>query len=287
MAYHQATDAQLSAIALIEKDVEIFLAEGEGCFPELDWDSLFKSAKLEYSGDLVMKATKLSLARALPALPPEGLAGSVDAVALCGEALRPWLVDPARSILPEASWPDVVPPAKVHVVDEDWEPLLAVLHKRGICTFVRDDELVRHPRSGEPILNGLFGVPKGAVTDADYSHDSADLRLIVNAIPANSIQEPILGDIADLPLHTLWNQWEVADGESVCWHAEDMTAAFYLFSLPPAWHPYFAIGRRRTEPLPGVAADAVWPCICVVPMGWVSACGVFQHLASRLCALQR
>ena len=190
-----ATEAQFSALSLLRRYVQVFLDASTVTFPPLDWECLFQHPKQDYSGDLVLKAQELTLQRVAPALPPASLAGSVDSVALASEALRPWLLDPWRSILPADSWPDVLPTAKVHVRDSDWDGLLELLHARGVVRFLTDEELVRHPRSGEPILNGFFGVPKGSVTDSGFSLSTCSLRLIVNAIPANSVQLPVLGEI--------------------------------------------------------------------------------------------
>ena len=113
---------------------------------------------------------------------------------------------PKRGVPPGRSWPVVVWPAMVHLVDKCWEELSPVLHECILCTLLRGEVLVRHPKSSEPILNGLFSGYKGAVTVSCYFEVFANLRLIIGAVLASSIQERLFVYIADLPLPMLWNR---------------------------------------------------------------------------------
>ncbi len=61
----------------------------------------------------------------------------------------------------------------------------------------------------------------------------------------------------------------------------DMSSAFYLFRLPPAWLKYLAFNykiRRSNVGLRG--AGFVFPACRVLPMGWSSSVGLMQ-MASR------
>lgn len=276
------SEAQEKSVALVAQDVEVFLLEGTTTFPALDWAALQRSLKTSYSGDVVLRGQALEWERMEPGLPPLGLAGSVDSLALAAPGMRRFLSDPALSVLPKEQWPSPLPEARVRVSQGHWERVLNGLHARGIVEFLPDSSLVVH--KGQRLLNGLFAVPKGDLLDAKFCPCNCPQRTIVNAVPSNSVQQQIRGEITDLPLHTLWHSWEVAEHESILWSSEDQSSAFYLFSLPKPWLPYFVIGRKREHHIEKVAADLVWPAIRVIPMGWTSSCGVFQHLA---CQLQR
>ena len=66
---------------------------------------------------------------------------------------------------------------------------------------------------------------------------------------------------------------------------DDLTAAFYLFQLPPTWHPLFAFERpcRRCDLFEGsVDTSQVWLAATVMPMGWLSAVGILQHAHRQL-----
>ena len=133
--------------------------------------------------------------------------------------------------------------------------------------------------NGAPLLDGLFGVPKGSVLDDGLSLSTCPLRAVSNAIPSNSVQFPIAGEIADMPLHTLWHSWELTAVECALWSADDQSSAFYLFKLPEAWRPCFVIGKKRTVAIAGVDSRKIWTAVAVIPMGWLSTCAVFQHVS--------
>ena len=67
-----------------------------------------------------------------------------------------------------------------------------------------------------PYLSGMFGVPKpNKFTDAG----DPILRVIMNLIPINRSLDIVLGDIAELPSATAWQQLVLADGDSISiWH---------------------------------------------------------------------
>ena len=65
----------------------------------MDWERILGPMRLDYSGDIVMSGQDVTWARIEPGLPPPGLAGAVDALALCAPPLRPWLREPRLSVL--------------------------------------------------------------------------------------------------------------------------------------------------------------------------------------------
>ena len=90
--------------------------------------------------------------------------------------------------------PDELPQPQVWVEShKDWHEICAGAAERGIFTFLKEQNVFHF--QGKPLLNGLFGVGK-----KNKSLDSGEpvLRMIINAIPANALQETIEADIRTL-----------------------------------------------------------------------------------------
>lgn len=109
------------------------------------------------------------------------------------------------------------------------------------------------------VVNGIFAVDKD---------NGAAQRLIVNAIPANSV-------FAEPPHTDLPNPEHIA--ALVLEHAARLYVAkcdisnYYHQILLPEWlRPFFALPsvRRRDLGLPGDPEERVWPCCRTMPMGW-------------------
>ena len=69
-----------------------------------------------------------------------------------------------------------------------------------------------------------------------------------------------------------------------------MVASFYLFSLPPCWPPYTALSlpvdpSDVADLIPSLSSSSeqLYACLRVPGMGWLSACGLVQHMHRRLC----
>ena len=77
------------------------------------------------------------------------------------------------------------------------------------------------------------------------------LRLIMNAIPVNAVQNLIHGDIRSLPYHGQFHAMEILDGDLlVTMSIEDLTSTFNLIELGDPWMPFQALGK----PVPGALA---------------------------------
>ena len=82
--------AQQASLDYLHGEARSFLARfGDSPMPVFDWEKLMSLKKVGYSGELALKGVNLTWERMEPALPPRGLSGSVDAVQLSGESLRP------------------------------------------------------------------------------------------------------------------------------------------------------------------------------------------------------
>eukprot|EP00972_Heterocapsa_arctica_P096243 14199636-Heterocapsa_arctica.AAC.1 len=64
---------------------------------------------------------------------------------------------------------------------------------------------------------------------------------------------------------------------------EDMQGCFHVFRLPAVWRKWFALTKPIHRPGPGGHLETVWLTVAVVPMGWLSAVGIVQHIHRRLC----
>ena len=78
--------------------------------------------------------------------------------------------------------------------------------------------------SNEPLLNGLFGVGK---KNKSLDNGEPVLRMFINAIPANALQQTIEADIRTLPYFGQWSAISVDEEDRVVvWNELDMTSAF-------------------------------------------------------------
>ncbi len=145
-----------------------------------------------------MKGLPLTWKQVEPGLPPEELAGSVDATSIAAPNLRRYLEDPPRSIKPRAAWPSRLRRTRVRAEPTAWQEILVGLYQRQIVTFLTDDELIYW--CGEALLNGAFGVPKLEEGQVNFDPLQVTLRLIVNLQPSNELQEMI---VALLPVGPL------------------------------------------------------------------------------------
>ena len=93
----------------------------------------------------------------------------------------------------------------------------------------------------------LFGVEE---KNKNLESGEPVLRMIFIAIPANPLQEMIEADIRTLPYFVQWSSISV-DGEDrvVVWNGLDMTSAFCVFRLEPAWYRFQALAKPVFRPI--------------------------------------
>lgn len=274
--------AQEAALSKLRDYVVDFVQGPE--IPVLNWGEVIRNVKIDYNNEEVKLPELVTWARLEPALPPLGGGARVRAADLAEGWLRECLLDPSRCLLPEEDRPKAVPPARVWVEsDEEWSKVCGGAADRKLFTFLKKEEILHV--GGEPVLNGLFGVPKKGGTG-----ETSPLRMIINAIPTNSLQRLLAGDIRSLPYFGQWSGIHLEEDERVVVMSElDMTAAFYVFRMEPAWWGYQALSK----PVRGSFAatwraelgdtDWVYPAVTVMMMGWKSACGLLQAFHRRLC----
>ncbi len=242
--------------------------------PSVNWGKELEQLKVSYTGEVVQKSRPLTLEQILPGLPKAEHGAIVPLEDLCSGEVKEKLLNP-RSLLKDDICEDL-PFPQVSVVDGEWPKIVRALYDRGL---VRPVEHV--PKVGEVrALNGAFGVIKeGKTTESGLPV----LRFIMDLRATNMITEVISGDVATLSGAASYQHVILDDGELLAVSGDDLTAAFYLFSLPKAWSELMVF-REKVKfsdlGLPGEGETFVGAA--ALPMGWHSAVGVMQHLHREL-----
>ena len=271
--------SQFVSLSRLYISADELIGEDREHLPSKDWDEILNARQLTYGGEVVAVAQELTLEQVLPGLPPPGIAASVDAVALASPELGELLLHPELSIKPRSEWPPTLKRAGMHIAWEEWQRLGVELVSRGICIPLQTSELIVH--NGQYLLNGLFGVGKNKFIQSSRTGELVEvLRLIINLIPSNELQNPIEGDVGTLPHFAQWVALELGPMEALVWGSEDISCAFYVFSLPKAWAPWFVLDWPLPPRLWGGPEDAApqYLALSVIPMGWLSAVGICQHV---------
>ena len=218
--------------------------------------------------------------------------------------VRKALADPSLVLLPESERVGVRS-TRVHASPEEWNKIGLELLKRGVVSEVaREDAPVV---DGQAVLVGAFGVEKRGVPQPPATRV---LRLIVNGIPSNKQQTAIKGDIEQMPVGGEWLHIALETDEIVLWSSDDIQGCFHVFSLPPSWRRWMILSKPIRVATPGISRVStsednlchpcaasgtmghgqfreVWLALAVIPMGWLSAVGVIQHLHRNIISRAR
>lgn len=234
------------------------------------------SKRVSYDGEEVGLAHPLTVAQVFKSLPPVGHGGSIDVIPLLQGRTKFLMEHPSQVLLQGPKQRGFKNKAKVHICPGEEVSLFRLLFERGVIDFVKEDEV--HSDEGGPYLSGLFGVAK----PGKFTEDNKPiLRLIMNLIPINRTLGVILGDIAELPSASAWQQLVLVEGDTISISQADMASAFYLFRIPPAWQKYLCFNFKLSRQQAGLSGQGyVYPACRVLPMGWSSSVGVMQ-MASR------
>eukprot|EP00435_Cladocopium_sp_Y103_P032808 s562_g8.t1 len=266
-----ARSIQKAVEAKCQKDTEQILCH------ESDWKKDMASRVVSYEGEEIGVCEVLSLEQVLPALPPEGHGGSVDALDWVGPRTKEFLLNP-KKLLKDPK--DVVlpkMPGKVHVVHGDKLKIAQELVKRNVCDWVPLDKVYKI--GGQPILNGLFGVKK----PAELEDGRPILRLIMNLVGSNATQLQLEGGCESLPNITSWQSLVIEGNETLSCYQSDMSSAFYLFRLPLVWLPYLCFNLVVDgEQINGVSGQSYALGCKVIPMGWQNSVGIMQEISEHL-----
>ncbi|CAK0797626.1 unnamed protein product [Prorocentrum cordatum] len=232
---------------------------------------------------MVGTAETLTVEQVLPALPPVGIAASVEAAPLCDPVVRRALLDADSMAIPEGARPAAPPHAKIWASDEAWEELVEVLWARGLVEPI-DLKDVLHV-GGKLALCGAFGARQGTertvkLRDGPYGHV---LRFIMNLAPSNVMQRVVGGDVVQLPLSSQWSTIALLSREIM-----PRQCFFYAFRPPPCWRKLMAFRAPVPGRLVGKPDKArVHVASAAVAMGWISATGVSQHIHRNVLKVGR
>ncbi|CAE7765025.1 unnamed protein product [Symbiodinium sp. CCMP2592] len=249
---HIETRSQRVALAGLSRRCAWWTGQPLQARPEVPLSELISARHVDYSGDAVLKALPLRLEELAPGLPEDGVAGSLDALANADDVVGRWLGDPTHVLLNPESWPRPLPSASMNVTPHEWERIVEVLYKKGIVEAIELSEVFHV--GDQPVLNGVFAVPKSGTPAPGECRVT---RLIMNLVPANALQKLMPGDLPTLA----------------------GSRAFYAWRLPKTWRKLMTFKL----PVPGHIVgrpdrDMVHVASAVIPMGWINAVSLFQHL---------
>ena len=232
---------------------------------------------MSYTGEEIPKMEPLTLRQVLPSLPPLGHGGVIPARNWVHGRSRIFLDSPGDCVLEDEGQKIPKLQARVHISKGEEVALAKELVSRGICSWTPEKEVLRF--RGEMVLNGMFGVPKAAKTETGEKV----LRLIMNLIPSNAVMVQLEGAVRELPGVSQYVSIVLEEGQTLSFCQSDMTAAFYLFGLPPQWRKFLCFNLRVLGKDIGLNPEGTYYLSCsVLPMGWSSAVAVMQEISQSL-----
>jgi hypothetical protein len=187
------------------------------------------------------------------------LAGTVDLLSMLPPDIRQRYESPSQIVL---SNPPVLPvvssrkPSGVRMASQtEYIKLIKRMHSLGMVSFTTSPKVV----------NGVFGVPK----------DGGQIRLIINAIPANTqFQEP---PKVELPTPDLLTHLSVHSNSSLYVAKVDLDNFYHRLRLPDWLCPYFALPSVPASEFGlGPIGTMIHPCCVTLPMGWSHSVYVAQ-----------
>lgn len=274
----ELTELQKEAMTNINRWVHRFCMEPLKVHPLPVFSDLVKSKSIDYSGEEVAHALPLRLEELLPGLPLPGIAGSLSAVKAASGSVGEWVSDPSLTLKPKGSWPTRNPRARINATREEWYRICEELYKRGIIEAIDLEDVFRGPEG--PVLNGAFAVEKKGKPGEGQVRVT---RLIMNFVPTNSFQKLMTGDLNTLAGSTSWCQLVLNPNQVLLWSGDDQKGAFYAWELPKAWRPYMAFAWPVPGHLVGSSKNEMeYVASRVIPMGWIQAVSLFQHLHRQL-----
>ena len=96
-----------------------------------------------YDGESTVKALPCVLAELAPGLSAREHAATLEALDFVDSDVAEWLEQPARALLPEMDWPDLLPRSRANMQSQaEWEQLAVHLVGFGILATLAPAELV-------------------------------------------------------------------------------------------------------------------------------------------------
>ena len=270
---------QTRLLAEIRRSLVLLKTWGVLEFNEFNPDDFFRQRWINSYGEEVHVAKPLRWENIATSLPAQGLAGILPAADVSKDGFKDFLLQPDRWLKPIASRTWIRPP-RVQVPPDAWKEVVEGLIRRQVCGIMPLSEAFCV--EGQPILGGLFGVPKN-----EWTQDGTEvLRLIMDLRPINENFLPLGGDLSTLPVLSQMVQLEVHPSEGLIISSEDIRAMFYIIGVPPVWNQFLGFSRPIPRELRPVGAREDYILYSkVLPMGFVNSVSVAQHLHRQIIAL--
>lgn len=238
--------------------------------PSLNFEEFFRTRGVDYQGDEIKLARRISWDEIAPSLPSE--VGMIDVRQFCHGGIRHYIDNFENFLVPSEEMvigrtPDVM------IQDGQWEQVVQGLLTTGVCEVLPLSKV--YHVNGKPLLSGMFSVSK-----QEFVGDVEVCRLIMNLKPVNRLCRSLTGDTGTLPsIHTM-GAFYLKDSELLCISSEDIRCFFYLFRTPKDWWPFMAFGRQvPSHLLPNdFPPEPGYLCSRVLPMGFLNSVAVAQHV---------
>lgn len=185
-----------------------------------------KDMSISYTGEVIEKASFLTLDQVLPGLPSAKQGGCVDILEGLPPELAEQLKHPEKLVKVEP--PHMMPRPRVLCEPSEWNKVVKAMFDRGIARPVESCLKIKE----QFVLNGAFGVAKSG---KELPDGRPALRLIMDLRATNWGMNQLMGDAGTLTGASTFQRIVVKEGESLLISGEDLTSAFYLFHLPEAW----------------------------------------------------
>ncbi len=244
---------------------------------------MLDSRECDYVGELLVKDLPLASQQAEPTLPAQELCGSISAEALAAPPAREWIRVPACAIRPRSEWPRRHLRTKVRERPGECPDLIRGPYQPNIISLLPDAAL-SYGFTGAPLANGIFSMPKEDAASTNFDPLTCVLRLTLNLTPSNKVRRVISGEVRSLPLFSQWLLLELPRHECLALSSGDVVSAFNLFQLPRSWWALFVLAEPISDCLAAELGQGNRrrACVSVIPMGWLSATGLRQHVHGQL-----
>ena len=238
--------------------------------PELDFEEFFATRSIDYLGDEIKLAKKLSWEAVSPSLPNE--VGILQLRDFCSGGVLHY-VDHFEDYFFDILDQSIGKTPRVMVSECDWLPLARGLLDRGICEVYRESQI--HQVQGQLLLNGLFAVSK-----QEFVNGVEVCRLIMNLKPTNQNCKALEGDTCTLPSATSLSSLFLDQDEMLTISSEDIKCFFYLFQVPCSWRKFLAFGKVVPRELLGddFGNEDGYLVSRVLPMGFINSVAIAQHI---------
>ena len=256
----------LKSIAAVLEESEILKEP----LPEMNFKEFLSHRKLDYQGDEIKIARKMTWESISLSLPDE--VGQLHLRDFCEGGVLHFIDNFTDHLVPV---PDqyLGRTPNVMVDPSEWPKVAEGLVTKGICSIVGESCL--HHIAGRPLLNGMFSVSK-----QEFKGTIEVCRLIMNLKPLNANSMSLMGDTGTLPSATSLGHMFLEESQVLLTCSEDIRCFFYLFRVPEAWKPFLAFGLEAPPQLipEHLKGQRCYLTSQVLPMGYLNSVGVAQHI---------